>query len=201
MLQPWIPELKVQFDGERHFGIEEIAAPLPGRGAHQGGEVVGGEGLQARDGTVARRSQGVARGFHSFARAIQIDIGLRAIFRPDAEEFALRDAFERDKVHGQARQFPVGFFEHAQTQQVVRGVARGCRREQVADQQRQAGVMAKIQGGEPLVFSEARQCFRAGFGEVQGGQCGGRSGGQARTVQPRVRQSKIVPHCSFAICP
>ena len=200
-LQPWIPELEVQLDGERHFGIEEIAAPLPGGRAHHGGEMIGRERLQARDGQVARRHQGVARGFHGLPRAVEVDVGLRPVFGTYAEERALCDALERDKLHRQARQPPVRCVEHTQTEQVVGGVARGCRGQDVADQQRQARVMAEIQRLLPLAIIEARQRFRARFGKVQRGQGGGRPRGQPRTVQPWVRQSRIVPHAEPRIAP
>jgi hypothetical protein len=128
--------------------------------------MVGRESFQARDGTVSHRRQGVARGLHIFARAVEIDIGLRAIFRPNTKEPALCDALERDEVQGQSRQLPVGFFEDAQAQQIVGGVTLGRRRQEIADHECQTGVMAKIQGGEPGVFIETCQYFRTRLGEV-----------------------------------
>jgi hypothetical protein len=57
-------------------------------------------------------------------------------------------------------------FEHAQAQQIVRGVTLGGRGEQVPHQQCQPGVMAEIERSEALVVIETRDRFQAGLGEV-----------------------------------
>jgi len=111
-----IPKLEVQLDGKGHFGVEEIAMPLPGGRTHQGGEVIGRERLQAGDRLVAQRHQGVASSFHGFARAVEVDVGLRTVFGTNAEEFALCDAFERHEVDGEHRQSPIRLFKHTQTE-------------------------------------------------------------------------------------
>ena len=61
-----------------------------------------GNASRPGDRPVTRGDQGVTRGSDGFARAIQVDIGLRAVFGPNAEELALRDALERDKLHREA---------------------------------------------------------------------------------------------------
>ncbi|MCU1233980.1 MAG: hypothetical protein JWP63_1947 [Candidatus Solibacter sp.] len=194
-LKARIPELKMKFDGERHVGVEEVAAPLPTGGTHQGGEVVGGEGLKSGDGKIARREQGLVRGADRFARAVEIDVGLRTVFGADAEKVALRDAFERDEVYRETGELAVGILERPQAEQVVGCVPGRSFGQDVADQESDAGVVAKVERGEAVPVSETGECFGTRFGEVQGGKRGGGAGGQARTVQPWVRQFRIVPHC------
>ena len=62
---------------------------------------------------------------------------------------------------GSASQLPVGLFKRAQSQQIVGGIARGGSGEDVAHQQRQAGVMAEIERGSARSrMIEAGERFR-----------------------------------------
>src|SRR5581483_12035864 len=98
-LHPVIPELKMQVDAERNFGIEVIAAPLPSCFADENRQMIGGESLQRLDGFVAGGDQSISCGIDVLGRCEEVDVVLRSQFRPDAEERTMRDPFQGDEIY------------------------------------------------------------------------------------------------------
>jgi len=191
--EPRVPELKVQLDGEGHFGIEIIAAPTPFGAWKQSGQMVSGKLLHAGDTLVILREQRVAGAFHGVARKVEIDVVLRAIFRPDAEELAMRDAFESDEFAGQTGEAAIGFFGHLQAQAVlVCGSGRRFR-QNLAEQEREALAIAPGERFTKAVAIKTGEVGCRGFTKVKRSQHRRDMGWEARAMRPEVRQFKIVP--------
>ena len=89
-------------------------------------------------------------------------------------------------------------FQGTQAEQIVGRVSGGLVWRDSADEERDACVVTEIEAGGTFGRRKALEGLRARFGQVKRGQRGGRSGGQPRTIQPRVGQSKIVPHYGVA---
>ena len=188
-----VPELKVQLDGERHFGIEIIAAPTPLSAREEARQMVGGELLHAGDSFVILCEESVAGGFDSLAGEVEIDIVLRAVFGPDAEELALRDAFQSDEFVRQTGEVAIGRLGHGEAQTVL---ARGFRRrfrQHSTELEREALAVAPSEGIAEAVIVEADEPVRRGFTKVKCGQHRGDVRRQAGAMQPEIRQFRIVP--------
>ena len=188
-----IPKLKVQLDGEGHFGIEIIAAPAPIGAGEQARQMVGRELLHAGDALVILREQSFARRFDRVAGEVKIDIVLRAIFGPDAEELAVRDAFQGDEFAGQSGEAAIGLFGHLQAQAILaRSFCRGFR-QHLAEQEGEALTIAPGECIAAGLVIETDESVRRGFTKVKRGQHRGDVRRETGAVQPQIRQFRIVP--------
>ena len=89
-------------------------------------------------------------------------------------------------------------FQGTQAEKIVGRIFGGVHGRDSAGEEGDAGVVAEIEAGGTFGRRKALEGLRARFGQVKRGQRGGRSGGQPPTIQPRVGQSKIVPHYGVA---
>src|SRR5579871_549914 len=200
-LQLAVPESKMQLHRERHFGIEEIAAPLPSRLADQRRNVIGRRIVHRLQRLESERQHYIARGFDMLLWSEQVEIVLRAIFRDAAEIRTVRQPFESGELDPRGfellRQSPIEILQKAQTLQIVRGIfvrtlAHPLRHDVAhapAKRQGELRPIAEIEGLLPFPIRQAGQKIRSRILQIQRRQNGCRAAGKPR---PWVAQLRIV---------
>ena len=119
----FVPEAEVQLDGERHVGVEGVAAPSPALRAGHGGGVVGATIVLPEVGLIAEGFEGGLRAWDMVGWAEEIDVGLHAQSRVGDVIGRLGEAFDDDVIDAGAIQrtcrFAVGCLDADEAQRVV----------------------------------------------------------------------------------